>query len=94
VAPIETTEATRALERPGSAQAPPPVSVTNLARWPAVVCTTSELFMNPLERENPMADPAGPRKVSEKNQAICVALSLTADTPSPPAQSAQVERSE
>ena len=41
-----------------------------------------------------MAGPAGPMKVSEKNQASCEEFSRMAETPSPPAQSAQVEWSE
>ncbi len=41
-----------------------------------------------------MAGPAGPMKVSEKNQASCEEFSRMAETPSPPAQSAQLDRSE
>ena len=41
-----------------------------------------------------MVGPAGPMNVSEKNQASCEEFSRMAETPSPPAQSAQVEWSE
>jgi hypothetical protein len=44
--------------------------------------------------EKPLVGPSGPMKVSEKNQASWVAFSRMAETPSPPAQSAQPERSE
>src|SRR5581483_7818043 len=80
--------------RPGTLHAPPPVIVTNVLPEPASVCTTTELCRNPLEREKPACGPAGPRSVSEKNQASWDELSRMAATPSPPAQSAQVERSE
>ncbi len=59
-----------------------------------MVWITTELCRNPLDREKPVEGPAGPRKVSEKNQAICDELSDMAETPSPPAQSAQPARSE
>jgi hypothetical protein len=52
------------------------------------------LCANPLTFEKPVVGPAGPMKVSEKNQASWVAFSRMAETPSPPAQSAQPERSE
>ncbi len=83
---------------PGPVQAPPPVMVTNALPPPVpVVCTvwtTTALCTNPDRCEKPMVGPAGPMKVSEKNQASWVALRRIAETPSPPAQSAQVEWSE
>src|ERR1700719_3165626 len=80
--------------RPGPVQAPPPVTVTNALLCLVPVCTTTALCANPLMREKPVVGPAGPMKVSEKNQASWVAFSLMAEAPSPPAQSAQLERSE
>src|ERR1700721_1766506 len=88
--------------RPGPVQAPPPVMVTNVLPGslpgslpgPVVVWTTTALCANPLRCEKPMVGPAGPMHVSEKNQASWVALRRIAETPSPPAQSAQGERSE
>ena len=41
-----------------------------------------------------MVGPAGPIVVSEKNQASCEEFSRMAETPSPPAQSAQLDWSE
>src|SRR5579859_4721428 len=79
---------------PGPVQAPPPVMVTKELPVPVVVWMTSELCVNPLSWLNPMVGPAGPMEVSEKNQASCPELSRTAETPSPPAQSAQLEWSE
>ena len=67
-------------------QAPPPVTVTNAMPWPVRVCTTTALCANPLMCEKPVVGPAGPMKVSEKNQASCEEFSRTAETPSPPAQ--------
>ena len=58
---------------------------------PVVVWTTTALCTNPLSFEKPMVGPAGPMNVSEKNQASCEEFSRMAETPSPPAQSAQVE---
>ena len=58
---------------------------------PVLVWTTTELCRNPDRCEKPMAGPAGPRYVSEKNQASCEEFSRMAETPSPPAQSAQLE---
>src|SRR5215813_11546334 len=55
---------------------------------------TTELWIIAEERENPADAVAGPRKLSEKNHAICESFSRTAETPSPPAQSAHVERRE
>ncbi len=55
---------------------------------------TTRLCTNPLSSDKPMSGPAGPSELSEKNHAICDELSLTAETPSPPARSAQVEWSE
>ena len=80
--------------RPGPVQAPPPVTVTNALPCPVRVCTTTALCANPLICEKPVVGPAGPMKVSEKNQASWVAFSRMAEAPSPPAQSAQPERSE
>src|SRR5580658_11329438 len=80
--------------RPGPVQAPPPVMVTNVLPGPVVVWMTTALCANPLMREKPMAGPAGPIYVSEKNHASCEEFSRMAETPSPPAQSAQVEWSE
>ena len=68
--------------------------VTNVLPGPAVVWMTSELCANPLSWLKPVVGPAGPMDVSEKNQASCEEFSRIADTPSPPAQSAQVEWSE
>src|ERR1700721_2866620 len=79
---------------PGPVQAPPPVMVTNVLPRPVVVWTTTALCTNPDRCEKPMVGPAGPMKVSEKNQASWVSLRRIAETPSPPAQSAQPERSE
>jgi len=79
---------------PGPVQAPPPVMVTNVLPRPVVVWTTTALCTNPLRCEKPMVGPAGPMKLSEKNQASCAEFSRMAETPSPPAQSAQVEWSE
>src|SRR6516164_11868161 len=79
---------------PGPVQAPPPVMVTNVLPRPVVVWMTSESCTNPLRSENPMVGPAGPMVVSEKNQASWEEFSRMADTPSPPAQSAQLEWSE
>src|ERR1700689_2461230 len=80
---------------PGPVQAPPPVMVTNvlpcLLPGPVVVWTTTALCTNPDRCEKPMVGPAGPMNVSEKNQASWVSLRRIAETPSPPAQSAQVE---
>ena len=76
---------------PGPVQAPPPVRVTNVLPGPVMVWTTTELCTKPLMREKPMVGPAGPRYVSEKNQASCEEFSRMAETPSPPAQSAQLE---
>ena len=75
-------------------QAPPPVTVTNALPCLVRVCTTTALCANPLICEKPVVGPAGPMKVSEKNQASCEEFSRMAETPSPPAQSAQPERSE
>jgi hypothetical protein len=75
-------------------QAPPPVTVTNALPPLVPVCTTTALCANPLTREKPMSGPAGPMKVSEKNQASWEEFSRMAETPSPPAQSAQPERAE
>src|SRR3984957_2610742 len=81
--------------RPGPVQAPPPVMVTNVLPSPVVVVwTTTALCTNPLRCEKPMAGPAGPINVSEKNQASWVSLRRIAETPSPPAQSAQSDWSE
>src|SRR5580693_2665683 len=80
--------------RPGPVQAPPPVMVTNVLPGPVVVWTTTALCTKPLRCEKPMAGPAGPMNVSEKNHASWVSLRRIAETPSPPAQSAQPERSE
>src|ERR1700683_1023659 len=76
---------------PGPVQAPPPVMVTNVLPRPVVVWTTTALCTNPDRCEKPVVGPAGPMKVSEKNQASCPEFSRMAETPSPPAQSAQVE---
>src|SRR6202451_2499353 len=88
--------------RPGPVQAPPPVTVTNVLPCPlpcplpgpVVVWTTTALCTNPLRCEKPMLGPAGPMNVSEKNHASWESLRRIAETPSPPAQSAQPERSE
>src|SRR4029077_19240480 len=77
--------------RPGPVQAPPPVTVTNALPCLVPVCTTTALCANPLTCEKPVVGPAGPMKVSEKNQASWVAFSRIAETPSPPAQSAQLD---
>src|ERR1700757_574123 len=78
---------------PGPVQAPPPVMVTNVLPRPvpvlSTVWTTTALCTNPLRCEKPVVGPAGPMKVSEKNQASCEEFSRIAETPSPPAQSAQ-----
>src|SRR5579863_1221052 len=73
---------------PGPVQAPPPVMVTNVLPVAVVVWTTTALCTNPLRFEKPVAGPAGPMNVSEKNQASWVLLRRIAETPSPPAQSA------
>ena len=69
--------------------------VTNVLPRPVpvvyTVWTTTALCTNPLRCEKPVAGPAGPMNVSEKNQASCEEFSWMAETPSPPAQSAQVE---
>ena len=70
-------------------QAPPPVTVTNALPGLVRVCTTTALCANPLMCEKPVVGPAGPMKVSEKNQASCEEFSRIAETPLPPAQSAQ-----
>src|SRR6202451_1714858 len=88
--------------RPGPVQAPPPVTVTNVLPCPlpcplpgpVVVWTTTALCTNPLRCEKPMLGPAGPMKVSEKNHASWVSFRRIAETPSPPAQSAQSDWSE
>src|SRR5579864_5756558 len=76
---------------PGPVQAPPPVMVTNVLPRLVLVWTTTTLCTNPLRSEKPMVGPAGPMNESEKNQATCEEFSRLAETPSPPAQSAQVE---
>src|SRR6476469_1942946 len=76
--------------RPGPGQAPPPVRVTNVLAVPERVWTTTELCRNPDKCEKPVLVPAGPREVSEKNQASWEEFSRMAETPSPPAQSAQL----
>src|SRR5579871_1816085 len=78
----------------GEPQAAPPVAVTSLFWVGVSVCMTTRLCTKPLDSDRPMSDPAGPSELSEKNQAICDGLSLIAETPSPPARSAQVDWSE
>ena len=68
--------------------------VTNVLPLLLAVWTTTALWTNPDRCEKPMAGPAGPMNVSEKNQASWVPLRRIARTPSPPAQSAQVDWSE
>lgn len=65
--------------------------VTSLLWLPRVVCMTTRLCTNPLCFEKPIRGPAGPRELSEKNQAICDELRRIAETPSPPDRSAHVD---